>query len=155
MPDDLSGTPESIAAPQATEAHHAPYPVEAAYTQPGPYATTTSTVIDGAGNAIYDLYYPADYAALGFKSPIVTWGNGTGGIPPQYSTLLGHLASYGLPSSARPRRKPEVALRSAMLLTTWSLRLGPRAVSSMATSMPAASPRLVTPRVPAAPPGRR
>jgi hypothetical protein len=72
-----------------------PYPVEAAYTQPGPYATTTGTVTDGAGNAIYDLYYPADYAALGFKSPIVTWGNGTGGIPPQYSTLLGHLASYG------------------------------------------------------------
>jgi pimeloyl-ACP methyl ester carboxylesterase len=38
---------------------------------------------------------PLDYAALGFKSPIVTWGNGTGDIPPQYATLLGHLASYG------------------------------------------------------------
>ena len=73
----------------------APYPVESAYTQPGPYATTTGTVTDGAGNAIYDLYYPADYAALGFQSPIVTWGNGTLGIPTQYSTLLGHLASYG------------------------------------------------------------
>ena len=95
MPDDPSDTPESLAARQATEAHHARYPVEAAYTRPGPYPTTTGTVTDGAGNAIYDLYYPADYAALGFQSPIVTWGNGTGGIPPQYSTLLGHLASYG------------------------------------------------------------
>src|SRR5512140_650123 len=110
--DDPSGTPESLAAPRATEAHHARYPVEAAYTRPGPYATTTSAVTDGAGNAIYDLYYPADYAALGFKSPIVTWGNGTLGIPTQYSTLLGHLASHGFTSSARPRRKPAVASRS-------------------------------------------
>ena len=93
--DDPSGTPESLAAPQANESHHAPYPVEVAYAGPGAYATTTDTVTDGAGNAIYDLYYPADYAALGFKSPIVTWGNGTLGIPTQYSTLLSHLASYG------------------------------------------------------------
>jgi hypothetical protein len=93
--DDPSGTPESLAAPRANQAHHARYPVEAAYTLPGPYATTTGAVTDGAGNAIYDLYYPADYAALGFKSPIVTWGNGTLGIPTQYSTLLGHLASHG------------------------------------------------------------
>ena len=71
------------------------YPVEAAYSSPGPYATTTGAVTDGAGNAIYDLYYPEDYAALGFMSPIVTWGNGTWGIPPYYSTLLSHLASYG------------------------------------------------------------
>jgi hypothetical protein len=96
MPDDgPSDRPESLAVRQAGEAHHAQYPVEAAYTPPGPYATTTGTVTDGAGNAIYDLYYPEDYAALGFKSPIVTWGNGTWGIPPYYSTLLGHLASYG------------------------------------------------------------
>jgi pimeloyl-ACP methyl ester carboxylesterase len=96
MPDDdPSDTPESLAARQTYEAHRARYPVEAAYTKPGPYATTTGTVTDGAGNAIYDLYYPEDYAALGFKSPIVTWGNGTWGIPPYYSTLLGHLASFG------------------------------------------------------------
>jgi hypothetical protein len=95
VPDDPSGTPESIAARPAAQAHLAQYPVEAAYTPPGPYATTTSSVTDSAGNAIYDLYYPGDYAALGFQSPIVTWGNGTDDIPPQYSTLLGHLASYG------------------------------------------------------------
>jgi pimeloyl-ACP methyl ester carboxylesterase len=96
MPDDdHTHASELFAERQAATAHHPGYPVEAAYTQPGPYATTTGTVTDGAGNAIYDLYYPEDYAALGFKSPIVTWGNGTWGIPPYYSTLLGHLASYG------------------------------------------------------------
>ena len=96
MPDDdHTHASELFAERQAATAHHLGYPVEAAYTKPGPYATTTGTVTDGAGNAIYDLYYPEDYAALGFKSPIVTWGNGTWGIPPYYSTLLGHLASYG------------------------------------------------------------
>ena len=96
MPDDdHTHASELFAERQAATAHHPGYPVEAAYTEPGPYATTTGTVTDGAGNAIYDLYYPEDYAALGFKSPIVTWGNGTWGIPPYYSTLLGHLASYG------------------------------------------------------------
>jgi pimeloyl-ACP methyl ester carboxylesterase len=91
MPDDRSEAPE----PHAARADPPRYPVEAAYTPPGPYATTTSTVTDGAGNAIYDLFYPADYAALGFKSPIVTWGNGTDSTPPQYTTFLSHLASYG------------------------------------------------------------
>jgi hypothetical protein len=96
MPDDdHTHASELFAERQAAKAHYPGYPVEAAYTKPGPYATTTGTVTDGAGNAIYDLYYPEDYAALGFKSPIVTWGNGTWGIPPYYSTLLGHLASYG------------------------------------------------------------
>ncbi len=96
MADDGPGnTPESLAASQVDEAHPTRYPVEAEYTKPGPHATTTGTFTDGAGNAIYDLYYPEDYAALGFKSPIVTWGNGTWAIPPYYSTLLGHLASYG------------------------------------------------------------
>ena len=71
------------------------YPVEAAFTPPGPYATTTGAVTNGAGPAVYDLYYPSDYAALGFKSPIVTWGNGTGGNPAKVSVLLSHLASYG------------------------------------------------------------
>jgi hypothetical protein len=44
---------------------------------------------------IYDLFYPSNYTALGFKSPIVTWGNGTGGTPGMVSTLLSHFASYG------------------------------------------------------------
>jgi hypothetical protein len=71
------------------------YPVQAAYTPPGPYATTTGVVTGGSGQAIYDLYYPRNYGALGFKSPIVTWGNGTAATPRMYSTLLSHLASYG------------------------------------------------------------
>jgi len=71
------------------------YPVQAAFTPAGPYATTTGTVTDATGTAIYDLFYPSDYAALGFKSPIVTWGNGTGGTPAMVSTFLSHLASYG------------------------------------------------------------
>lgn len=71
------------------------YPVQAAFTPPGPYATATGTVTGASGTAVYDLFYPADYAALGFQSPIVTWGNGTGGTPAQYSVFLLHLASYG------------------------------------------------------------
>ena len=71
------------------------YPVQAAFAAPGPYATTTGTVTDASGTAIYDLFYPSNYAALGFASPIVTWGNGTSESPAQVSTLLSHLASYG------------------------------------------------------------
>jgi hypothetical protein len=71
------------------------YPVQAAFTPPGPYATATGTVTNASGTAVYDLFYPSDYAALGFKSPIVTWGNGTGGTPTGYSVFLLHLASYG------------------------------------------------------------
>lgn len=71
------------------------YPVQAAFTPPGPYATATATVTNGSGTVIYDLFYPSHYAALGFKSPIVTWGNGTGGTPAGVSVFLRHLASYG------------------------------------------------------------
>lgn len=71
------------------------YPVQAAYTRPGPYTVTAGTVAGGSGDVIYDLYYPGDYAALGFQSPVITWGNGTDGTPAMYSTLLRHLASYG------------------------------------------------------------
>jgi Chlorophyllase len=70
-------------------------PVQAAFTPPGPYATAAGTVTNASGTAAYDLFYPSDYAALGFQSPIVTWGNGTGGTPDQYSAFLLHLASYG------------------------------------------------------------
>jgi pimeloyl-ACP methyl ester carboxylesterase len=72
----------------------ATYPVETAYSTTGPYATTTGTATDGAGNT-FRLYRPSDYAALGFDSPIVTWGNGTDATPEMYSRLLTHLASYG------------------------------------------------------------
>lgn len=71
------------------------YPIEASYTPSGPFATTTGTVTNGSGTAIYDLFYPSNYATLGFASPIVTWGNGTNATPTMYSTFLSHLASYG------------------------------------------------------------
>lgn len=71
------------------------YPVQAAFARAGPYATTTGTVTGATGAAIYDEYYPASYAALGFKSPIVTWGNGTWGKPADVAVFLSHLASYG------------------------------------------------------------
>src|ERR1700759_751073 len=71
------------------------YPVQAALASPGPYATTTETVTDTSGTAIYDVFRPGDYSALGFQSPIVTWGNGTGADPGKVSDFLRHLASYG------------------------------------------------------------
>ncbi len=85
---------QSAPLPPAFPAQPSPaLPVEAAFSVPGPYATTTGTATDGT--AAYDLYYPGNYAALGFQSPIVTWGNGTNGTPAQVSVLLRHLASYG------------------------------------------------------------
>jgi pimeloyl-ACP methyl ester carboxylesterase len=68
--------------------------VETAYDLPGPFTTTTGTATDGLGNT-YAVYRPASYPALGFASPILTWGNGTNATPGQYSTLLTRMASYG------------------------------------------------------------
>jgi pimeloyl-ACP methyl ester carboxylesterase len=68
-------------------------PVSATFAAVGPFATTTGTITDGT--AIYDVFRPSDYEGLGFKSPIVTWGNGTGAVPTDYTTLLSHFASYG------------------------------------------------------------
>jgi len=69
-------------------------PVETAFSAPGPFATTTGTVTEGS-TVVYDLYYPSNYNSVGFKSPIVTWGNGTGAASDQYSSLLLQFASYG------------------------------------------------------------
>jgi hypothetical protein len=71
------------------------YPVQAAYTPAGPYATLTGVVTGPSGQVIDDLYYPSSYPALGFQSPIVTWGDGTDATPDMVSVLLRHLASYG------------------------------------------------------------
>lgn len=82
-----------ICAPQT--AHALPvFPIDSAFAPPGPYATTTTTV-SLPDRAPYALFYPADYSRLGFASPIVTWGNGSDASPSMYSTLFGHLASYG------------------------------------------------------------
>jgi pimeloyl-ACP methyl ester carboxylesterase len=77
-----------------------PPSVSAQYTAAGPYGTTIGSAIVWNENAFpstYTLFYPSNYSALGFESPIVTWGNGTGGTPPiaYYTSLLSHFASYG------------------------------------------------------------
>ncbi len=82
-----------VAMPSSAGADTMP-PVEAAFSAPGPFATTTGTVTEGS-TQLYDLYYPSNYGALKFKSPIVTWGNGTGAASDQYSSLLLQFASYG------------------------------------------------------------
>jgi pimeloyl-ACP methyl ester carboxylesterase len=69
------------------------YPVSTAFGAPGPFAITKTTITDGS--ATYDVFRPAHYDKLGFKSPIVTWGNGTNATPGMYTTLLSHFASYG------------------------------------------------------------
>jgi hypothetical protein len=71
------------------------FPVDAAFSGPGPDATSTGVVTNAAGQVIDDTFYPTDYGALGFASPIVTWGNGSDAVPAMYTTLLSHLASYG------------------------------------------------------------
>jgi hypothetical protein len=68
-------------------------PVSSAFAGRGPFGTA-STIIT-AGTATYDVFRPAHYAALGFQSPIVTWGDGTNATPGMYTTLLTHFASYG------------------------------------------------------------
>jgi len=76
----------------ATTTSHS-YRVSAAFGAREPIATTTTVITDGT--ATYDVFRPADYDRLAFKSPIVTWGNGTNATPAMYSTLLSHFASYG------------------------------------------------------------
>jgi pimeloyl-ACP methyl ester carboxylesterase len=84
----VAGVPASAGAAAAQS------PIEATFSAPGPFATTTGTVTEGS-TVVYDLYYPSNYRSLGFKSPIVTWGNGTGAASDQYSSLLLRFASYG------------------------------------------------------------
>src|SRR4051794_41663228 len=70
-------------------------PIEATYKVAGPSAVATSDVTDAGGNVTYNLLYPANLGTGGVKAPIVTWGNGTGAVPSQYSGLLHQLASWG------------------------------------------------------------
>jgi pimeloyl-ACP methyl ester carboxylesterase len=82
------------AVPTSAGADAGQSPIEAAFSAPGPFATTTGTVTEGSA-VVYDLYYPSNYRTMKFKSPIVTWGNGTGAASDQYSSLLLQFASYG------------------------------------------------------------
>jgi hypothetical protein len=56
----------------------------------------TATAADAsAASALYVVFYPADLGPAGALHPILTWGNGTGATPDQYSVRLSHLASWG------------------------------------------------------------
>jgi hypothetical protein len=71
--------------------------IEQKYAATGVWAVTTSpggACCDSLGNA-FDLYYPTNLGANGFKHPILTWGNGTNGAPGNYATFLRHMASWG------------------------------------------------------------
>ncbi|WP_157556475.1 poly(ethylene terephthalate) hydrolase family protein [Nocardia acidivorans] len=92
------------AAPAAADRHATwldPYVpaigVEATFAQPGPWAVTARKAFgccDSTG-AAYDIWYPTDIGAGGFRHPIITWGDGTDAAPSQYAYLLTHLASWG------------------------------------------------------------
>lgn len=71
--------------------------VEETYSQPGPWQVTARKAFaccDPSG-AAYDIWYPADLGANGFRHPIITWGDGSWAVPSQYDYLLTHLASWG------------------------------------------------------------
>ncbi|MFI6867062.1 hypothetical protein [Nocardia sp. NPDC050406] len=71
--------------------------VEATFTRSGPWRVTAERAVaccDPSGSA-YDIWYPTDLGANGFRHPIITWGNGTWAVPRQYDYLLRHLASWG------------------------------------------------------------
>jgi hypothetical protein len=49
---------------------------------------------DSLGNK-FDLYYPTNLGAGGFKHPILTWGNGSFGKASDVDYFLRHMASWG------------------------------------------------------------
>ena len=72
-------------------------PIELKYYADGSWAVTArlaGACCDSSGNK-FDLYYPTNLGARGFKHPILTLGNGTKAKPGQYDYLLKHLASWG------------------------------------------------------------
>lgn len=63
----------------------------------GSWAVTVQTgtlCCDSAGNK-FDLYYPTNLGAGGFKHPILTWGNGSFGKAGDVDYFLKHMASWG------------------------------------------------------------
>jgi hypothetical protein len=63
----------------------------------GTWAVTVQTgtmCCDSLGNK-FDLYYPTNLGAGGFKHPIITWGNGSFGKASDVDYFLKHMASWG------------------------------------------------------------
>ena len=96
--------------------------IESTFAANGPYATSSVNVLPNAsGSPQYEIFYPSNYAALGFKSPIVTWGNGTNGNPDEYSILLKHFASWGFTvvASTVPNTGPGVEIAGGVLVAAY------------------------------------
>lgn len=65
--------------------------IEEKYTAFGNFKVS-QTVIKDSKNNIYKVYYPSQMSG---KSPVITWGNGTGQTPDTYVRTFNHLASWG------------------------------------------------------------
>lgn len=65
------------------------FPAVQDFTSSGPYTTTSSR----GGSCTF--YHPRPLGEEGVRHPIILWGNGTGGTPSTYGTLLRHWASHG------------------------------------------------------------
>jgi hypothetical protein len=72
---------------------HAVYPIEARYENPGPFGSTEISYTLPSG-LVYKIYRPLNYSPA-FLSPIVTWGDGTGGTPDDTLVLLRSMATWG------------------------------------------------------------
>jgi hypothetical protein len=83
--------------PSCAGLNHPTGTIEQKYAATGVWAVTTipgGACCDSLGNP-FDLYYPTNLGANGFKHPILTWGNGTNGAPVHYAKFLTHMASWG------------------------------------------------------------
>jgi pimeloyl-ACP methyl ester carboxylesterase len=68
-------------------------PVETLYAARGPYRTFMDPATGPGGD--YYLFLPRKIVQGTRRYPIITWGNGTFGLPQNYLELLDHLASHG------------------------------------------------------------
>jgi hypothetical protein len=82
--------------------------VAPSYASAGPWTVSTCDVAaasascvaataasDASAGPLYVVFYPTSPGATRVQHPVITWGNGTGAAPGQYSVLLTHLASWG------------------------------------------------------------
>jgi hypothetical protein len=94
------GSPAGAAKPTTTTTTTTPPgpcgSVEATFTASGGRAVSTTTVTDSAG-LTHKVWYPTQLGTnpTGYLHPIITWGNGTNGVPDNYQEILSHWASWG------------------------------------------------------------
>lgn len=67
-----------------------PFPPVSSFDRSGPYSTTSER-----GGLRCTIYRPRTLGQSGVRHPIIIWGNGTGGSPSTYGSLLKHWASHG------------------------------------------------------------